>query len=148
MSALLARQCIKQAHICDSLIYGIKNHLDGTMARIDEKFDEVLVQRELLRSSKCIAKPFEAAYQWMKQQDLKLDSRETVGTIAFTGNGHCKVNHVTWSDLVDVHNAYDRLDSLERLLKARWAEKQYKAEKEQGELEYSCMSDHSKGETG
>lgn len=93
------------------------------MARIDEAVDEVLVQRELLRSSKCIAKPFEAAYQWIKQQNINLDSRETVGTISFSGDGECKVSHVTWSQLVDVHNAYKRFDSLERLLEARWVEK-------------------------
>lgn len=118
------------------------------MSRVDEKFDEVLVQRELLRSSKRIAQPFEAAYQWMKQQDINPDSRETVGTIAFSGKGDCKVSHVTWSDLVNLHDAYARLDSLDRLLKARWIEKQFKAGKEQGEPDYFCMSDISKGGTG
>lgn len=102
------------------------------MANVDDNVDEILAQRELLRSSKSIAKPFEAAYQWMKQQDLNLDSRETVGTIAFSGKGKNKVSHVTWAELVDIHNAYERFDRLERLLKVLWIEKQRKKTKELG----------------
>lgn len=118
------------------------------MAGIDDNVDDVLVQRELVQTSKRIGKPFEAAYQWMKQQNINLDSRETVGTIAFSGRGKSKVSHVTWAELVDIHNAYIRLDSLERILKARLLEKQIKARKEQGGPSNFCMSDNSEGGTG
>lgn len=105
------------------------------MAGVDQLADEVLVQRELIRSSKFIAEPFEVAYQWMKKQDLNLDSRETVGTIAFSGKGKSKISHVTWSELVSIHDAYERFDRLERLLELVWVEKQHKTPKEQGETD-------------
>ena len=115
--------------------HAVANVVNQMMASVDDNVDEILAQRELLRSSKFIAKPFEAAYQWMKQQDLNLDSRETVGTIAFSGKGESKISHVTWSELVSIHDAYQRFDRLERLLHVLWLEKQGKTTNELGETD-------------
>lgn len=87
------------------------------MAGVDAEDRQVLVNRSLVTTSKWLVEPFEEAYQWMRQLGIGLDSRETVGTIAFSGKGEVKVSHLTWSELVELHRAYERLIEIEKLLK-------------------------------
>jgi len=89
------------------------------MSCVDMEDHQVLVNRRLVMTSKRLAEPFEEAYQWMRQSGIQLDSRETVGTIAFSRKGETKVSHLTWSELIELHYAYERLDRIEKRLKAR-----------------------------
>ena len=89
------------------------------MAAVDKKLANAAVNLDLVTTSKGIAEPFESAYQWLKRSNKDLHSQETVGTIAFTSNGECKIYHMTWSELVEVHSAYRRLERVEKLLKDR-----------------------------
>ena len=80
--------------------------------------DQVVVNRTFVATSKRIAEPFEEAYQWMRQLGINPNSREMVGTIAFTGRGKVKVCQLTWAELVDLHCAYEQLECIEQHLRA------------------------------
>ena len=69
------------------------------MASIDAEVEQVLLNLELVTSSKRIAEPFEEAYQWMNQLGVHLHPQETVGTLAFTIKHKCKMNHLKWSEM-------------------------------------------------
>ena len=93
------------------------------MASIDAEVDQAMLNLELVRTSKWIAEQFEEAYQWMSQLGIHLHPRETVGTLAFAGKGKRWVNHLTWSELMALHQAYERLNAIESRLNAREIEK-------------------------
>ena len=77
---------------------------------------QVPMYLELVTTSKQIASPFEEAYQWLMETQPYLHPDETVGTIAFSSNGARKVNHLTWSELNELHLTYQRLNHLEASL--------------------------------
>ena len=81
---------------------------------------------ELVTASKRIASPFEEAYQWLRQRQNHLDPRETIGTIAFSSKGEVKLNHLTWSDVTELHLAYERIKNIEVLLRSRDVEKVFR----------------------
>lgn len=89
------------------------------MATIDVEVEQALLNLELITTSKRIAAPFEEAYQWMIQLGVDLHPQETVGTLAFAGKGKRKVGHLTWAEIVSLHEAYERLNTIEKHLKAR-----------------------------
>lgn len=95
------------------------------MAVSGEEVGQFLMYLELVTTSKRIASPFEEAYQWLKETQTQLHPLETVGTIAFTSNGESKVNHLTWSDLNELHLSYQRLKNLEVLLNSHEIERVY-----------------------
>ena len=84
------------------------------MASIDAEVQQVLLNLELVKTSKRIAEQFEEAYQWMSQLGIHLHPRETVGTLAFAGKGKRWVNHLTWSELMALHQAYEHLNQIEK----------------------------------
>ena len=77
---------------------------------------QVPMYLELVATSKRLASPFEEAYQWLMETETYLHPDETVGTIAFSSNGARKVNHLTWSELNELHLTYQRLNHLEAFL--------------------------------
>lgn len=89
------------------------------MTTIDAEVEQGLLNLELVTTSKRIAEPFEEAYQWLKQLGIHLDPRESVGTLAFAGKGIHKISHLTWAELTELHEAYERIGALEKHLRAR-----------------------------
>ena len=89
---------------------------------IDAELARSLVNLELVATSKRIVEPFEDAYQWIKSLHLPLEACETVGSITFTGDGQHKISHLTWSDLTELHHAYQRFERVEKSLAAIEAE--------------------------
>jgi len=88
----------------------------------DAKDGQFLTYLEMVTTLKRIATPFEEAYQWLKETQTQLPSRET---IAFARKGKSRVNHLTWSDLAELHSAYQRLSNIEVLLNSREIENVY-----------------------
>lgn len=95
------------------------------MAVSDAEHGEFQIYLELVTTSKRIATPFEEAYQWLKETQTHLHPRETIGTIAFASKRKSRVNHLTWSDLTELHSAYQRLTKIEVLLNSREIENDY-----------------------
>lgn len=93
------------------------------MATIDAEVEQVLLNLELIAISKRTAEPFEEGYQWMIELGIDLHPQETVGTLAFAGKGKRKVGHLTWAEVMSLHQAYERLNAIEEYLKARELEK-------------------------
>ncbi len=65
------------------------------------ELEKVLLNLELVLTSKHIAAAFEEAYRCMNQLDIDLHPQETVGTLAFTIKHKCKMNHLRWSEMSD-----------------------------------------------
>ena len=83
------------------------------MASIDAEVDQTLL--ELVRTSKRIAEPFEEAYQWMMQLGDHLHPQESIGTLAFASKGKRKVAHLTWAEVMSLHQACERrLNEIEK----------------------------------
>ena len=84
------------------------------MASTDAGAGEALRSRQLTASSRHIVDKFESAYAWIDGMRMNLHPDETVATIAFTGDEGCRIDHLTWQDLVQLHKLFERLSRLER----------------------------------
>ena len=84
------------------------------MASTDTGAGEAVRGRQLTTGSRRIVDKFETAYAWIDGMHMNLHPDETVPTIAFTGDEGCRVDHLTWPDLVQLHKLFERLDRLER----------------------------------
>lgn len=80
--------------------------------------DEFLTELELISASKRLTEPYEEAYHWISGSGIRLHPNETVCTIAFAINGEMMVKHLTWREVVSLHDAYDRIQELEREISA------------------------------
>lgn len=75
--------------------------------------DELLTKRELVSTSKRLIEPYESAYHWIRGSGVRLHPDETVCTIVFASKGDKLVKHLTWQEIVSLHDAHDRILELE-----------------------------------
>ena len=76
--------------------------------------DELLTKLELVSASKSLAEPYEEAYRWISRSGIRPHPHETVCTIAVAMHGETLIKHLTWQEVVSLHDAFDRIRELEK----------------------------------
>ena len=75
--------------------------------------DGQLTNLELVSVSKRLTDPYDEAYRWINSSGVRPHPDETVCTIVFASAGETMVKHLTWQEIVSIHDAYDRILEIE-----------------------------------
>lgn len=86
------------------------------MLDTDREIQTILSNLSMISQSRQATEPLHDTYVWLSEAGKNLHPDEMVATVVCTLQGETKMDHLRWSDLVNLHQIHLELCKLEQAL--------------------------------
>ena len=86
------------------------------MASNDGEIQKILSNLKMISSARQSTEAFNKAYVWLAEESERYHPDEAIATLAFAQHGQVSVDHLRWSDLVNLNRLFKELCQWEQML--------------------------------